>query len=537
MSAETTPAPVDQRHAAGLEVRSFEVREVDTAARTVTGIAVPWDDEVRISGWLDDYFESIARGACEADPGEPKLFWLHRAAIGKVIETRDTDAGWEITARISQTPTGDEAYTLLRDGVIDRMSIGFEPIEHVETKDDDGRLHVTRTRVRVREVSLVPFPAYDGAKVAAVRHRHPTDPAPTPPDTKEHPVTETATREDVRVLSEHMDELQRSVALLQAHGPSAPADRVDQYRSIGEFLRAIVAGDETAQRAYEGAVSGDTVLKDAWVGDLTEIIRKRRPMLETFARGVLPAQGMGVEFAVLKSDTTQVGVQANEGDDLLFGKVSIETKTAPVDTLGGWSAMSRQAIERASVSVLDTLFEALHERYGQASEAYVRARFNAAVTATGAGKLAEVTADLTTQDGIVALVLDLVEHFENVGRSLDGLWLDKASFRALYAVEASERVLQIGGQPADKVGTLSVRTASGSVAGLPFKLLPNATAGTVVAYDQTAIKTLESPGAPTRLQDDNVVNLTRDFSVYGYVSAAVQKPAGLVKVKPAAAGA
>lgn len=518
--------PVDERHAPGLEVRSFEVRSVDTEARTVTGIAVPWDDEIRVAGWFDDYFESVRRGACEAREGEPKLFWLHRAAIGKVTATRDTDEGWEITARISQTPTGDEAYTLLRDGVIDRMSIGFEPIEQLETKDDDGKKHITRTRIRVREVSLVPFPAYDGAKVAAVRSEH------RPPVTTKERTTmpETLTRDDLNGVEQHVQELQRSLDVIKANGLPGPAEHVDQYRSIGEFLVALAAGDEDAKRAYEGAVSGDTVLKDAWVGDTIQIIKKRRPILETFSTGTLPPKGLSVEYAVLESDTTQVGVQANEGDNLLFGKVSIDTRNAPVVTLGGWSSLSRQAIERASVGVLDTTWEALFEKYGRASEAYARARLTAALAATGPAALAEVTADLTTQDGIVAMVLDLVEHFENVGRSLDGLFLDKATFLGVYSVEATDRVLQVSGQAADKVGTLSVRTASGSVAGLPFKLLPNAAPGTVAAYDETAIKTLETPGTPTRLQDDNVVNLTKDFSVYGYVSSFVQKPEGLVKV-------
>lgn len=298
------------------------------------------------------------------------------------------------------------------------------------------------------------------------------------------------------------------------------------------MVKRLAEGDDLATRAYNGAVSGDAVLKDAWVGNLTEIIKKRRPITETFSSGVLPAAGMGVEFAVLKSDSTQVGVQATEGADLAFGKVSITTKTAPVVTLGGWSSLSRQVIERSTVGILDTTFEAMVERYAQASEAHVRGILNAAIAATGPNALAKVKADLTTQNGIVAAVLDLVEHYDTVGRSLDGLFVDKATFLALYSVVATDRVLQVSGAPSDKVGTLTVRAGSGEVAGLGFRLLPNAAAGTVLAYDATALKTLESPGAPVRLQDENVVNLSKDFSVYGYVSGAVQKPTGLVKIVP-----
>lgn len=277
-------------------------------------------------------------------------------------------------------------------------------------------------------------------------------------------------------------------------------------------------------------MSGDAVLKDAWVGDLTEIVKKRRPVMETFATGALPSTGLSVEYAELESDSTQVGVQANEGDNLLFGKVSLTTKTAPVKTLGGWTSLSRQTIERANVGILDTSWEALVEKYGRASEAYVRSILNGAVAATGADALAEVEGVLTTQDGVVAAILDLAEHFEDVGRALDGVFVDKATFLALYGIESTDRILQVSGNPADKVGSITVQTGSGTIAGLPFRVLPNATAGTFLAYDKTAIKTLESGGAPYRLQDENVVNLTKDFSLYGYISSFVQKRDGLVKV-------
>lgn len=504
-----------------LLTRAFEVRSADLDERTVTGIAVPWDTPVKIRDWWTDgtYLEQVARGAV-VESDDAKLFADHAAIIGRVVSHRDTDEGWEITAKISETARGNDVYALLRDGALDRFSIGFQPLEHVESRDADDVLTITRTKIRVREVSVVPFPAYDTAKVSSVRSATSKENTPMPEST---PTPDVALRESV-------EDLARQVELIRSEGLRAASTPAPTFRSIGDMVQRLATGDETAIRAYNGAVSGDTVLHDAWIGDLTEIIKQRRPIFETFATGPLPDKGMGVEFAVLESDSTQVGVQANEGDDLLFGKVSITTKTAPVVTLGGWSSLSRQAIERASVTVLDTTFEAMVEKYARATEVYARGRIAAALAWTGDDALAEVEADLTTQDGIVAAVLDLAEHFDDTGRGLDGILVDKATFLALYAVPATDRILQVSGAPADKVGTLTVKTASGEVAGLTFKLLPNATAGTVVAYDRTALKTLEAPGAPVRLQDDNIINLSRDFSVYGYVSSAVQKPEGLVKV-------
>lgn len=505
-----------------LETREFQVRLADAEKREFTGIAVPYDTVADI-GW---YREKIAPGAVEGGD-EARIFWRHDEPIGLVTAHEDTEDGWLITGRISATARGDEAYTLLRDGVVDRLSIGFEPIEHTETTEEDGSITITRTRIKVREVSIVPQPAYEGAQVTEVREaeRKETDMTVT-----------TVTPEDLAEVRESVETLNRRIDVGLT---PAPTEHRDLFPSVGELIKAIASGDETAirayneafeTRAYDGATSASTILKDGWIGNFIEIIKRRRPILSTFATGSLPAQGLGVEYAVLKADSTQVGVQATEGADLAFGKVSIETKNAPVVTLGGWTSLSRQAIERANVGILNTSWEALAEKYGQASEAYARGVLTAALAATGAAALAEVEADLTTQDGIVAAVLDLAEHFENAGRALDGVLVDKATFLALYSVEASDRVLQVTGAPSDKVGTITVRSAQGDVAGLPFKLLPNATAGTVLAYDATAIKTLEAGGAPFRLQDGNVVNLTQDFSLYGYLASFVQKPAGLVKV-------
>ena len=109
-----------------LRTREFTLRaQTDDDQRTVTGLAVPYDDEIEL---YEGMFESVAPGAFRApDPSATamKLLWRHDEPIGLITEAEDTDDGLTITARISRTTRGDEAYALLRDGVIDRFSIGF----------------------------------------------------------------------------------------------------------------------------------------------------------------------------------------------------------------------------------------------------------------------------------------------------------------------------------------------------------------------------------------------------------------------------
>lgn len=470
--------------------------------RVVSGIALPYNITIMHQGQEQRHVKgSIV-------PRKDRILrWMHDEPIGVITELAEGEEHATVSAKISKTKQGDDAYTLLKDGVIKKFSIGFVPLE----MEFDEKGVVTYTKIDVKEVSLVPFPAYEGADILEVRSEEEST-------TKEVPMDQ-QNAQDLTEVRSLIEELDRKVETgLKA---AAPVVAEKQYKTTGELLKAIVAKDELATRAYEGAITSDTVMQDSWIGNLTEIITAKRPIMETFSKGAIPATGQTVEFAELDSDTTQIGIQAAEGDDLLFGKVSVTSRTAAIKTLGGWSSMSVQAIERASIPFLNTVFEGMAEKYGRASEAYVRSVLETALTTASS-----LTVDLTTQDGVVAAILDLAEAYETAGRSLDGLFVSKDVYKALYAVPATDRILQVSGQPLDKVGSLTVTTGSGSISGLEFRLLPNASAGTAFAYDKRSIQVLESP--VVRLQDSNIVSLTRDFSLYGYLCAAVVRPSGLV---------
>lgn len=508
-----------------LEVREFQVRLAEESdKREFTGIAVPWGQVADIAGI---YTETVQRGAVQ-DSEDAKVWWRHDEPIGRITRAEDTDDGWQITGVLSRTARGDEAYTLLRDGVVDRLSIGFQPLEHTDTEHEDGSITRTRTRIKVREVSIVPLPAYPGAAVTQVRE------ARTEGDT---PMSEdTLTRADLDEVRTAVEDLDRELKLVGSQVTSTEPEG-DQFRSFGEYVKALAAGEETAVRAYSGATSADTISHDAWVGDVIRLGTERQRVTSLFRHTKdLPAEGMNVEYGYLDADTTQVGVQAAEGDDLLYGKVSLGTTTAPVKTLGGWTQLTRQEIERSSVGVLDFSFRAMYLKYARAVETMTRAVLTAAYNDATATALAEVEADLSTQDGVVAGLIELVEHFEDNDVNLSGLAVAKDAFLGLLAVPATDRILQVTQAPEDKLGTVTVSSIEGNISGLKVSLWPGAPTGATVAYDETAIRTQEAPGAPFRLQDENIVNLSKAFSVYGYAASYAQVRPGLVKVVAPDAG-
>ena len=57
---------------------------------------------------------------------------------------------------------------------------------------------------------------------------------------------------------------------------------------------------------------------------------------------------------------------------------------------------------------------------------------------------------------------------------------------------------------------------------------------TAAFYTTSALEIHESPAAPLRLQDENIVNLSQNFAVYGYAAHYAPDLSALVPVKVAA---
>lgn len=507
-----------------LEVRNAPELRANTENGTVEGIAVPWDSPTEVGG----YTETIARGAVE--DGEIKFFWQHREIIGRVVKTEDRKEGLWIQAKISDTSLGRDALTLLRDGVVDGLSIGFEPIESLVNEDGS----VVRTKIRVREVSGVNFPAYKEATVSQVREAQPI---------KDEVMADIVTRADVDELRASMDELSRKVEIF----PSTPLAPVTDTRSAGEVLKAIVDGDSETIRSYEnllsraytGATTADTVMKNAWVGDLTRVFDASSGVLASiFSTGTLPGTGNNIEFAELTANTIAVAEQAAEGDDIGFGKVTIATRTAPVKTYAGGTQLTRQEIERSSVNVLNTSLDALAMAAGARKKIVLRTAYNALVTARKAiaadagvvvmGGGTPLKLSTSTAASWEEALIDAALKFDAVNLGMDVLIVSADVFKKLRGLTVSgERVFQTG--PGNASGTLNLPGLTGNLAGLSVRLDAGQTGIAANFANGRAIRQYDS--ALVSLTDENIVNLSKSFAVYKYGAVAAEIPAGVVPVK------
>lgn len=531
------------------EIRSVAVGEVDLDTRTITGIAVPYGEVTTRVG----YPEMFEAGSI-ADGSEAPLHVNHGGVrsgslpIGSVRGT-STPAGYRIEATVARTARGDEVLELCRAGVLKFFSIGFVPIEHVMRGDT-----VVRKRVELREVSIVERPAYEGAVIQSVRS------AATEKDSSMDPEQIEALRTEMRdEYATQITDLERRLATTL--DSRTPAGRPTfQARSGGEFLKALARGDQAVieeyrtavddleTRAYEGSTTADGADRPAWIDRILRLTDRKRPLSTLFRREPLPAAGNSYEYPYVKSETGTVQVQANEGDDLAFLKIALGTDSAPVRTVGGYTSLSRQAIERASVAWLDTALRWLTIQYAENYELMVRL-FVEQLPVTNAdprlaiNRVQTATKPAKAVDWILA-AFDAGAAIEDNSKGLtpDFILVDRTVAKDLISLtDANDRpVFAVGDDGVNTWGDLTIQPTQlvGKINQLPVIYVPRLSTPTFTVASRDAVTTMESAGAPVRLEDENIINLTKDFSLYGYQSIHSEERKGISRVTwPAGGGA
>jgi HK97 family phage prohead protease/HK97 family phage major capsid protein len=504
-----------------LETRSFEVRlEADT--REVVGLAVPYGQVSDIGGV---YREQFAPGAIRSVE-DVKLFWQHSEPIGKILDGRDTEDGFEIRAMISDTPRGNEAYTLLRDGVINKFSVGFVPVE--QTREGDL---ITRTLVDLKEVSLVSFPAFQGADVSEVRQEETTvaEVVADSIQTKETDMSENMEL-DVRAVQDEVAEIRRELELVKTPTIAISAAET-KFRSQGEYAKALVSGDSDAVELFR-ADSGDAALRPAFVGFINNLINTGRPTLNAFNVSALPATGLTIEYAKVNTNSIAIGEQDPEGDDLESGDVVLSTVSVPVKTYGGFTTITKQAIERSTVNYLDVAFQAMSLAYAKK----MNAEFIATLAAlTWTGKTLDISA--LDAEAVMGGIADGAAYIYNAtGLSPEFIVAGVTAYKRLVSiVDTNGRpVVQQVGNGDNIIGAANIPGLTGSILGLRVIVDPALDAKTAYMAHSAALTTYEASGAPTRLSTSNVTNLVDTFSVYGYAAFAVPFEGAIVKLNTGA---
>ena len=513
-----------------MNLDTMQTRALDCRAAidgmTIVGIGVPYNREIEYGGW----YESFAPGSI--DDEDAILRYGHSEPLGLLTHAEDTTDGREITAKISDTQRGRDLAQLVRDGVLTKLSIGFEPIEY-ETRDEADGTHIVYTRVKAREFSIVEFPAYDDAKISEIRNKPATTPTPTERPQMNTEEIRSQINEAIAPLTTALDDCEREIRSLRTS--SAPTEKPFEYRSFGAYAKALAAREEMAIRAYEGATLAQAVARPAWLGSLEKRMQAKQVVTNLFTHTFdLPSEGMTVEYAA-KKGTSTIGVDSDhkEGEPLPTGKPApYEVKSAPVLTYAGGAEISFEAVERASISLLDDILYDQAFAYATGIETKTREIFTTAVTNAENAPLKTIAnLKAATVNDWTDFVLALIDAYDATPYVLDGLAVSPEVFQALAALDRSPKALQFSSAPVDHQGTITLPAGRGDFATITVQRVPNWTDKHAVGYSTEAIRVQEAPGAPYRLQDSQIFSLTKQLAVYGYAAHFTPRPDLIKAVK------
>lgn len=145
-----------------LDAPASKTFAVDSEARTITGLAVPYGQTATSRG---QRFQFSTGSLQWADPSRVKLYIGHNpdTAVGYATALDDRADGLYATFKVARGPEGDRALMLAEDRVLDGLSAGlgtggtYRPV--------DGVQHASG--VPLKEISLTPCPAFDDARLTS----------------------------------------------------------------------------------------------------------------------------------------------------------------------------------------------------------------------------------------------------------------------------------------------------------------------------------------------------------------------------------
>jgi len=145
---------------------SFELERVDESTGEFSGYA-------SIFGNVDQGGDIVEKGAFAKtiveDFDRIKIFFQHddsELPIGRPLELREDDKGLYIRGKISSTQKGRDIQTLMKDGVLNELSIGYDAVLY----DIDEATQVRHLKqVKLWEVSIVTWAMNDQATIEDVK--------------------------------------------------------------------------------------------------------------------------------------------------------------------------------------------------------------------------------------------------------------------------------------------------------------------------------------------------------------------------------
>lgn len=151
-------------------MEKFETKNFNFEVKATNDEKMEFEGYGSTFGNLDSYRDICEKGCfnrtIKNNKSRIKVLWQHWKPIGKPVDLYEDDKGLFIKGKLSDIQQGKEAYTLLKDKVINEMSIGYQTI----VSEYDKEKNIRRLKeVKLYEISLVTWGANEKARINNVK--------------------------------------------------------------------------------------------------------------------------------------------------------------------------------------------------------------------------------------------------------------------------------------------------------------------------------------------------------------------------------
>jgi HK97 family phage prohead protease len=336
-----------------------------TPRRTISGIAVPYGVVAEVN---DGQKIRIEAGALPTTGKAPKLFMYHDASqpVGLVTGRVDTEEGMLFEAKLAQTALADEAIQLMKESVIDSVSVGINPKKF----SWDGDVMVVK-KADWMELSLVPIPAFAGAtitEIAASGTIHHETEAIGNTENK-NPESETPMSEQVAPAVIEASTVQTVFAQPRSYKLPTPAEYIAAFVRGGHDFAQMNAN---IKAAAPDITTTDTpgILPEQIVGPVYDGLNAIRPFVSAIGTKAMP--GAGATFRRPKITARPVVTQQPTGqlNTLDPSSVTVQNNDISKLTFGTYVTVSEQDLDWSDPASLNIILEQLAIAYGQATDNY-----------------------------------------------------------------------------------------------------------------------------------------------------------------------
>jgi HK97 family phage prohead protease len=357
-----------------------DTKKASTPPRTISGVAVPYNVVATVSGGQKVKF---LPGSLPVEGKAPRLLENHdgNRIIGIVTAREDSKDGMKYTARISATKAGDDAIELIKDGALDAVSVGVDPID--ADIDEQGVMVVSKAAWR--ELSIVAEPAFPNATIDSIAAANvkPTE-------------SETPTMNTDNVSTDKPAEAPKAPIWAEARkAPSrlpTASEWISAYVQGGEKIAAVnrLIADHQAYHNPIQAAAGDIATTDTpgllpvpVVGPVYNNINYLRPVVSAIGARAMPL-GSGKTFN-RPEITTHVSVaqQSSELATLSSTTMVVSSNIVTRLTFGGTVLVSEQDVDWTDPSSVDIILQDLAGQYADATDNYAADQLYSGATNRG----------------------------------------------------------------------------------------------------------------------------------------------------------